>query len=107
MGKVFGMWYMEKVDSNRDDTLTADANRMMADGNDGVINDTDFSKKKRQSFKIFSDVLGTVAHCNSFIFGLTFYYIKMSLFRGRVLCGVGIGFWNIIIGKGIRPWKLV
>ena len=45
MGKVFGMWYMEKVDGKRDDTLTADANRMMADGNDGAINDTDFSRK--------------------------------------------------------------
>ena len=27
----------------------------------------------------------------------------MSLFRGRVLCVVGIGFWNIIISKELGP----
>ena len=32
MGKVFGMWYMEKVDGTRYDTLTADANRTTANG---------------------------------------------------------------------------
>ena len=30
MVKVFGMWYMKKVDGNKDDTLTADANRTTA-----------------------------------------------------------------------------
>ena len=32
MVKVFGMWYMEKVDGTRYDTLTADANRTTANG---------------------------------------------------------------------------